>query len=296
MYSPVVFGLTQLIGEMPYSVICAVAFFLLFCASKSPFLLCLCVSPLTRAPRLQTTRSASTRLPTAQATTVRPSESALSPLRQSLAHIATRVLTRDSSHTVAFVLLLEIYSVTLGQAFAALSPTEYIAEQMVPGALLIFVTFCGAVTALVTPLEVDTDGETTDGPNRRHGAVRRAARLLEVDVPRQPVHLCRRGHHDERDARPHHRGAPSLCAPIPSPSSLVAPQQCADSLRDPAAVHSARATRLQPSRGADLRRVGRRLHRCLDGVPHQPDRDVRVRVCVALIPSSLSVKEQTGAG
>lgn len=60
-------------------------------------------------------------------------------------------LSSDSSRAgyhFAFVLLLEIYSVTLGQAFAALSPTEYIAEQMVPGALLIFVTFCGASLSL----------------------------------------------------------------------------------------------------------------------------------------------------
>lgn len=32
MYSPAVFGLTQLIAEMPYSVICAVLFYLVFCA------------------------------------------------------------------------------------------------------------------------------------------------------------------------------------------------------------------------------------------------------------------------
>ncbi|BGP47011.1 ATP-binding cassette transporter snq2 [Rhodotorula kratochvilovae] len=90
MYSPVVFGLTQLIGEMPYSLICAVAFFLLF------------YYPI------------------------------------GLDYASSR-----AGYHFAFVLLLEVYSVTLGQMFAALSPTEYIAEQMVPGALLIFVTFCG---------------------------------------------------------------------------------------------------------------------------------------------------------
>lgn len=53
-------------------------------------------------------------------------------------------LTFSHIAAVAFVLLLEIYSVTLGQMFAALSPTEYIAEQMVPFALVIFCLFCGA--------------------------------------------------------------------------------------------------------------------------------------------------------
>ncbi|GAA5893783.1 hypothetical protein JCM8208_001243 [Rhodotorula glutinis] len=90
MYSPVVFGITQLVGEMPYSILCAVIFFLLFYYP-----------------------------------------------------IGFQTDSDRAGYHFAFVLLLEIYSVTLGQAFAALSPNEYIAEAMVPGALLIFVTFCG---------------------------------------------------------------------------------------------------------------------------------------------------------
>ncbi|GAA6001205.1 uncharacterized protein JCM10292_006956 [Rhodotorula paludigena] len=90
MYSPAVFGLTQLIAEMPYSVICAVLFYLVFYFP-----------------------------------------------------IGLNYSSDRAGYHFAFVLLLEIYSVTLGQMFAALSPTEYIAEQMVPFALVIFCLFCG---------------------------------------------------------------------------------------------------------------------------------------------------------
>lgn len=39
MYSPVVFALSQLAAEMPYSILCSVVFFLLICASSSASML-----------------------------------------------------------------------------------------------------------------------------------------------------------------------------------------------------------------------------------------------------------------
>ena len=98
MYSPVVFGLTQLIGEMPYSVLCAVTFFLLFCASLAPSLSSPSLAPRTdpwltlslTPSRSQTTRSASARTRLGPGTTLPSSSSSRStrsrsarPLRRS---------------------------------------------------------------------------------------------------------------------------------------------------------------------------------------------------------------------
>ena len=41
------------------------------------------------------------------------------------------------------ILLLEIYSITIGQALAALMPTSYAAEMLCPFVLVIFTLFCG---------------------------------------------------------------------------------------------------------------------------------------------------------
>ncbi|OCF43306.1 ATP-binding cassette transporter [Kwoniella heveanensis CBS 569] len=93
MYSSTVFALTQLLAEMPYSVGCAVAFYLLlYYGVGFP--------------------SASSR----------------------------------AGYCFAMILITEIYSVTLGQAVAALSPTILIAALFNPFLLVLFSLFCG-VTA-----------------------------------------------------------------------------------------------------------------------------------------------------
>lgn len=93
MYSSTIFAVTQLIAEMPYSVMCATAFFLLvYYPVGFP--------------------SASDR----------------------------------AGYFFLMVLITEIYSVTLGQALAALSPSIMIAALFNPFLLVLFSVFCG-VTA-----------------------------------------------------------------------------------------------------------------------------------------------------
>lgn len=93
MYSSTVFALTQLLAEMPYSLLCATAFFLLIYYGVG--------------------------LPSASS---------------------------RSGYFFLMILLTEIYSVTLGQAVAALSPSILVAALFNPFLLVLFSVFCG-VTA-----------------------------------------------------------------------------------------------------------------------------------------------------
>jgi ABC-type multidrug transport system permease subunit len=97
MYSSTIFALTQLIAEMPYSVICATAFFL-------------------------------------------------------LVYYPVRFPTESSRAGYFFfmVLITEVYSVTLGQALAALSPSIMIAALFNPFLLVLFSVFCGVTAPPVT--------------------------------------------------------------------------------------------------------------------------------------------------
>ncbi|BGP12093.1 hypothetical protein JCM10213_005199 [Rhodosporidiobolus nylandii] len=89
-YSATVFGLAQLIAEIPYSILCAVLFFLIFYYP-----------------------------------------------------IGFQYDSDRAGYHFLFVLLLEIYSITLGQAIAALSPSEHVAESANPFLIVIFTVFCG---------------------------------------------------------------------------------------------------------------------------------------------------------
>jgi len=93
MYSSTIFALTQLIAETPYSILCAVAFFLLVYYGVG--------------------------LPSASS---------------------------RSGYFFIMILITEIYSVTLGQAVAALSPSILVAALFNPFLLVLFSVFCG-VTA-----------------------------------------------------------------------------------------------------------------------------------------------------
>jgi ABC-type multidrug transport system permease subunit len=90
MYSATVFALCQMLAEMPYSVLCAVGFYLLWYF---------------------------------------PIGFQYEPSRAGFAF--------------ALVLITEIYSVTLGQAVAALSPSIIVAALFNPFLLVIFSLFCG---------------------------------------------------------------------------------------------------------------------------------------------------------
>ncbi|WWD20557.1 hypothetical protein CI109_105033 [Kwoniella shandongensis] len=93
MYSSTVFALTQLLAEMPYSLVCAVAFFLLLYYG-----------------------------------------------------VGFSYASSRSGYFFLMILVTEVYSVTLGQAVAALSPTILIAALFNPFLLVLFSLFCG-VTA-----------------------------------------------------------------------------------------------------------------------------------------------------
>ena len=90
MYSTTVFSAAQVIAEMPYSIICAVAFFL----------------PLYYMPGLQPDPS-------------------------------------RAGFQFTTVLTTEIFSVTLGQALAALTPNLFISSQFDPFIMITFGLFCG---------------------------------------------------------------------------------------------------------------------------------------------------------
>ncbi|KAL7416554.1 putative ATP-binding cassette transporter [Mrakia frigida] len=90
MYSSIVFSTSQLIAEMPYSVLCAVGFFLLFYFPMG-------------------FQSASDR----------------------------------AGYHFFLTLITEIYSVTLGQAVAAISPSIMVAALFNPFLLVVFSLFCG---------------------------------------------------------------------------------------------------------------------------------------------------------
>ena len=90
MYSPVVFAIAQMVAETPYSILCAVAFFVLqYYPSGFP------------------------------------------------------EATSRAGYYFAMILVTEFYSVTLGQAIAALSPSIFIAATANPFLLVMFSLFCG---------------------------------------------------------------------------------------------------------------------------------------------------------
>ncbi|KAI5450104.1 ATP-binding cassette transporter snq2 [Naganishia albida] len=91
MYSTTVFATSQIISEMPYSVLCAAAFYLLW-----------------YFPIWGTSQS-----------------------------------TNRQGYQFAMVLITEVFSVTLGQAVAALSPSIFIAALFNPFLLVIFSLLCG---------------------------------------------------------------------------------------------------------------------------------------------------------
>ncbi|KAK4100463.1 hypothetical protein N658DRAFT_516555 [Parathielavia hyrcaniae] len=90
MYSTFVFALSLLIAEMPYSILCAVSFFL----------------PLYYMPGLQTESS-------------------------------------RAGYQFFMVLITEIFSVTMGQALSALTPSLFISSQFDPFIIVTFALFCG---------------------------------------------------------------------------------------------------------------------------------------------------------
>jgi ABC-type multidrug transport system permease subunit len=90
MYSSSVFAISLLVAEMPYSILCAVAFFL----------------PLYYIPGLQTESS-------------------------------------RAGYQFFIVLVTEIFSITLGQALAALTPSLFISSQFDPFIFVTFSLFCG---------------------------------------------------------------------------------------------------------------------------------------------------------
>jgi len=90
MYSSFVFALSLLVAELPYSILCAVCFFL----------------PLYYIPGLQSESS-------------------------------------RAGYQFLIVLITELFSVTLGQALAALSPSLFISSQFDPFIMVTFSLFCG---------------------------------------------------------------------------------------------------------------------------------------------------------
>ncbi|GAA5828045.1 hypothetical protein JCM11251_005707 [Rhodosporidiobolus azoricus] len=90
MYSPVVFALSQLGAEMPYSILCSVVFFLLL------------YYPM-----------------------------------------GFNMDSDRAGYAFAFILLTELFAVTMGQAVAALAPTIYAAAMTNPFLLVVFSLFCG---------------------------------------------------------------------------------------------------------------------------------------------------------
>ncbi|CEQ38617.1 SPOSA6832_00050, partial [Sporobolomyces salmonicolor] len=90
MYSPVVFALSQLAAEMPYSILCSVVFFLLL------------YFPM-----------------------------------------GFNFDNNRAGYAYAFIFLVELFAVTLGQAVAALAPTIYSAAMTNPFLLVMFSLFCG---------------------------------------------------------------------------------------------------------------------------------------------------------
>ncbi|GAA6025845.1 hypothetical protein JCM10207_002683 [Rhodosporidiobolus poonsookiae] len=90
MYSPVVFAMSQLAAEMPYSILCSVVFFLLL----------------------------------------------YYPMGFSME-------SNRAGYAYAFILLTELFAVTMGQAVAALAPTIYAAAMTNPFLLVVFSLFCG---------------------------------------------------------------------------------------------------------------------------------------------------------
>lgn len=107
MYSASVFGLSQIIAEMPYSILCSIVFFLLFCEctlNGSTFSTLI----LTHPDYPIGFNTSSERAGYACEPTSRPQFS----------HLLT------SRPTDAMILLLELFSVTCGQMVAALMPTR----------------------------------------------------------------------------------------------------------------------------------------------------------------------------
>ncbi|KAK4126834.1 hypothetical protein N657DRAFT_566035 [Parathielavia appendiculata] len=90
MYSTFVFAISLLVAEMPYSILCAVSFFL----------------PLYYMPGLQTESS-------------------------------------RAGYQFFIVLITEIFSVTMGQALSALTPSLFISSQFDPFIIVTFALFCG---------------------------------------------------------------------------------------------------------------------------------------------------------
>ncbi|KAK1759774.1 ABC-2 type transporter-domain-containing protein [Echria macrotheca] len=90
MYSTFVFAASQVLAEMPYSILCAVGFFL----------------PLYYMPGLQTESS-------------------------------------RAGYQFLMVLITEIFSVTMGQALSALTPSLFISSQFDPFIMITFALFCG---------------------------------------------------------------------------------------------------------------------------------------------------------
>ncbi|KAK5661892.1 hypothetical protein OQA88_10001 [Cercophora sp. LCS_1] len=90
MYSSFVFAASQVIAEMPYSLLCAVGFFL----------------PIYYMPGLQTESS-------------------------------------RAGYQFLIVLITEVFSVTMGQALSALTPSLFISSQFDPFIMITFALFCG---------------------------------------------------------------------------------------------------------------------------------------------------------
>ncbi|GAA5932006.1 hypothetical protein JCM1841_003594 [Sporobolomyces salmonicolor] len=90
MYSEFVFSLSQLAAETPYSILCAVVFYLLLYWP-----------------------------------------------------IGLSSESNRAGYAFAFILLVEFFAVTMGQAVAALAPTMYAAQMTNPFLLIIFALFCG---------------------------------------------------------------------------------------------------------------------------------------------------------
>ncbi|EOO02215.1 putative brefeldin a resistance protein [Phaeoacremonium minimum UCRPA7] len=90
MYSPFTFATSMVISEMPYSIMCAVAFFL----------------PVYYVPGLQKESS-------------------------------------RAGYQFFMVLITELFSVTLGQVLAAITPSAFISSQLDPFVIITFALFCG---------------------------------------------------------------------------------------------------------------------------------------------------------
>ena len=90
MYSPTTFAVAMTLAELPYSIICAVVFFL----------------PLYYIPGLQTESS-------------------------------------RAGYQFLMVLITELFSVSLGQALASLTPSLFVSSQFDPLIMITFAIFCG---------------------------------------------------------------------------------------------------------------------------------------------------------